>query len=87
MNWKEILKVSTIIAVAIVILGWVVDLIGPVKSLETQLYVGLLVGGLIATYSILNKRLKKDDWGVVVGILTTFVIYAVLLVLLSLIGL
>ena len=87
MNYKEILKISAIVAVAITILGYLVDLIGPIPELEAQLYMGLLVGGLLATYSVLNRKLKKEDWGAAVGILATYVVYVILVLLLDLAGL
>lgn len=85
MNWKEIFKISTIVAVVMTVLGFFVGSLEFILPLETQPYVGLLVGGLIATYSVLNRRLKKEDWGVVVGILNTFVVYVILHVLLDMV--
>ena len=86
MNWKEIFKVSAIVAVVLVVLILIVSWIGPVPTLETQLDIGLLVGALMATYSVLDRRLKKEEWGVAIGILATTVFYVILILLLDIVG-
>jgi len=86
MDWKEIFKVSSIVAVVLVVLLFVVSWIGPVPTLETQLDVGLFVGALMATYSVLDRKLKKGDWGVALGMLATPVFYLILILLLDIVG-
>ncbi|MCH7850483.1 MAG: hypothetical protein IH845_02460 [Nanoarchaeota archaeon] len=75
MEWKVILKYSGIIGV----------IIGLLNEVYWSLDPGLLVGGLIATGLILNRKLKKDDWGIFVGVLVTIVVYDIMLTLLDLV--
>ena len=48
---------------------------------------GVLIGGLIATGLILNRKLKGEEWGIFVGIIFTIVIFDLMLTLFSLTGL
>ena len=87
MNWKEILKVSVVVAVTVVVIQFLLGLLGPVEGLHLVWDIVTFVGGLLATGLILNRRLKKEDWSILVGIFATIVITVVIDLILDILSL
>ena len=88
MDWKEIFKVSLISGVVVSALWWVVETIGFADDrVQTALITTAFVSGLLATSSILNRRLKKSDWGIYIGMVVTFLLPIILVILAEIMGL
>ncbi len=87
MNFKEIFKVSGIVAVAVTIVQVLIGTTGPNQSFRTIVDTASLIGGIIVTNFILNKRLKNEEWSMLVGTMATIFIYSFLILFLDILGL
>ena len=88
MDWKEVFKVSLISGIVVSALWWIVEVI---QFADDRIHAALLttafVSGLLATSSILDRRLKKsDDWGIYVGMVVTFLLPIILVILAEIMG-
>ena len=82
MNWKEIFKVSSILGVIYFVLLVLTDLV------EGDWVVEITVICLMSTGLILNRRLnKKDDWGIVIGMIISLLVLMILSYLIRQLGL
>lgn len=77
MNWKEIFKVSGVLAVVGFVLLILFDIIQGGDWL-TEIVILIMV----STGFILNRRLKKnEDWGVVIGMVVSLLLFVILMFL------
>lgn len=73
MDWKEIFKVSSILGAVYFVLLVLTDLV------EGDWIVEISVISLVGVGLILNRRLgKKDDWGIVIGMIVSLVVFMIL---------
>lgn len=84
MEWKEILKVSIINGLIVFVLLHLVDFVWGLGDdvISVPFSIGSVTLGLLATGAILKKRLK-EEWGVLVGLLITFLSTLILVAILG----
>ncbi len=77
MDWKEILKVSTIIGVISPFLIFTLDSYGASSLLIINSALGIIATGLV-----LNKKLdNKSSWGIFIGMVITGLVITVINIL------
>lgn len=74
-NWGTILKISSITMLTVFILEYLsIIILGDTFS-------GIFVGGIMTAIIILNRNLKKDDWGILFGFSLSVIFYILLVII------
>ena len=88
MDWKEVFKVSVIVGILTFLAVNSSDYtdLGDFVSHQTFEAVAFL-SGILTTGFMLNRKLdKKSDWGILIGVIVTWLVPLVLQLLITLVG-